>query len=142
MRDISWQTKKLLAEIESFIRNRFFTEAVERGWRTIEQDHAYKVMKVMNLIHNDILNLSEHTATHRRGRKSLMGADDKVRILLVKQLLGESNRKMMYMLVVFSAISGLFIGYKNIERFYSDAEVYDLLMVLKETLYSRYQSVP
>ena len=46
-----------------------------------------------------------------------------MKLLLIKQLVGESNRIFANMLDVFSMLSGIEISYKTVERFYSDEEV-------------------
>ena len=46
--------------------------------------------------------------------------EQKVKLLLIKQLVGKSNREFAYMLEIFSMISGIDISYKTVERLYSD----------------------
>ena len=46
-----------------------------------------------------------------------------MKLILVKQLVGESNRMFANMLDTFSMLSGVDISYKTIERLYSDDEV-------------------
>ncbi|MEM3192572.1 MAG: hypothetical protein QW292_10915 [Candidatus Parvarchaeota archaeon] len=45
-----------------------------------------------------------------------------MKLLLIKQLVGESNRMFASMLDVFTIVSGINISYKTIERLYSDEE--------------------
>ncbi len=47
--------------------------------------------------------------------------EQRVKVLLIKQLVGESNRMFAGMLIMFSLLNG--ISYKTIERLYSDEEV-------------------
>ncbi len=138
--DTERRTKQLLNEIEELIRIRIFPKInVASSWRTISQDNAFRVKKTLNLLDNDLKRLSSQVGRREgTGRKPAMSLDQKAKVLLVKQLLGESNRNMMYLLIVFSVVSGAFIGYKSMERLYFDKEVYSLLLELKDLLYIRY----
>ena len=46
-----------------------------------------------------------------------------MKLLLVKQLVGESSRMFTNVLDIFSALSGIDVPYKTVERLYSDEEV-------------------
>ena len=46
-----------------------------------------------------------------------------MKLLLIKQLVGESNRMFSNMLVIFSVLSGIDVSYKSVERLYSDLAV-------------------
>jgi transposase len=54
------------------------------------------------------------------GRPQALDLEQKVKLLLIKQLLGKSNREFAYLLNVFSLFSGIEVSYKTIERLYSD----------------------
>jgi transposase len=56
--------------------------------------------------------------------------EQKVKLLLIKQLVGKSNREFAYMLEIFSMVSGIDISYKTVERLYSDELVMMALHVL------------
>jgi len=49
--------------------------------------------------------------------------EQRVKLILIKQLVGESNRMFANMFDIFSMLSGVDISYKTIERLYSDGEV-------------------
>ena len=49
--------------------------------------------------------------------------ENMAKLLLIKQLVVESNRMFSNMLVVFSMLSGIDVSYKSVERLYSDQEV-------------------
>ncbi len=50
--------------------------------------------------------------------------EQRVKVLLIKQLVGKSNRMFACMLVVFSLLDDMDISYKKtVERLYSDEEV-------------------
>jgi len=59
----------------------------------------------------------------RTGRPDSLTLEQKVKLLLIKQLVGESNRMFANMLDVFSMLSGIEVSYKTVERLYSDEEV-------------------
>jgi len=50
--------------------------------------------------------------------QALEGLTLKQKLILIKQLVGKSNREFAYMLEMFSMIS--YISYKTVERLYSD----------------------
>ena len=123
---IEKQTRLLLFEIDDLIRIRVFPKLKKRtNWRTINQDNAYKIKKTITLLSDELERLSRQLTQSRKiGRRPVITADQKVKILLVKHLMGESNRNMVYLLVIFSVLSGIFLGYKSIERFYLDEDVH------------------
>jgi transposase len=49
--------------------------------------------------------------------------ENRVKLLLIKQLVGESNRMSSGMPVIFSMLSDIDVSYKSVERLYSDMEV-------------------
>ena len=58
-----------------------------------------------------------------KGVKPLLTLEQKVLALLLKHLIGKSNRSMAYMLILFSWLTGVSVSYKTIERLYSDEQV-------------------
>ena len=52
-----------------------------------------------------------------------LSLNQKVKLLLIKQLPGECNRMFSNMPAIFSMLSGMDISYKTVERLYSDEEV-------------------
>jgi transposase len=72
---------------------------------------------------------------HRgRGMKPSLKANEKLRLILIHQLFGKSNRNMAYMLLLFSLMTGVDVSYKTIERLYSDLEtdaaLFNLLVLI------------
>ena len=57
------------------------------------------------------------------GHPSSLTLERRVKLLLIKQPVGESNRMFANMLTVFSMISDIDVSYKTVERLYSDPEV-------------------
>ncbi len=60
---------------------------------------------------------------HGPGHPHSLTLEQRVQLLLIKQLVGESNRMFSSMLVIFSMLSGIDVSYKAVERLYSDEEV-------------------
>ena len=58
-----------------------------------------------------------------KGDKPSLNIDQRLRLLLISQLAGKSNRMMAYMTELFSVITGINKSYKTIERLYSDKEI-------------------
>ena len=137
---IESQTRQLLYEIDDLIRIRVFPKLRKHtNWRTINQDNAYKIKKTITLLSDELERLSmQITPSRKGGRRPVITTAQKVKILIVKHLIGESNRNMAYLLTIFSALSGIFLGYKSIERFYLDKDVYFLLLQLKVFIINKY----
>jgi transposase len=57
------------------------------------------------------------------GRPPSLALRQSVIILLLKELIGKSNRKMASMLALFSLLSGIDVNYKKVERLYSNYDV-------------------
>jgi len=69
-----------------------------------------------------------------KGNKSFLKPNEKLRLILIHQLFGKSNRMMSNALLLFSLMTGVDVSYKTIERLYSDEEVeialFNLLVIL------------
>lgn len=102
----------------------------ERDWRTYEEQLAQRIRIA---IHNfeplieEVIAAIQTAKIEKRGRKAELTLKQKTILLLVKHLLGRSNRDMSFMLMLFGALSGVDVSYKTVERLYSDEKV---LMVL------------
>jgi len=59
----------------------------------------------------------------KTGRPSKLLLKQKITLILLKQLIGKSNRMMSNLLDLFFMVFGIDISYKTIERLYSDEEV-------------------
>ena len=115
-----------LEEINSFlaIRYRMDHPKKERDWRTYEQEFSTRIKTAMK----DLDPLIQETVSsikviHGPGHPHSLSLDQRVKLLLIKQLVGESNRMFSNMLAVFSMLSGIDVSYKTVERLYSDDEV-------------------
>jgi transposase len=114
-----------IKDIDDFLLKQYKKSKVEnkRDWRTYEQ-------QLMNRIKGAIRNLeplidqSINIEIHRGpGRPPDLELKQRVIILLLKELFGESNRMMASMLGLFSLLSGIDVGYKTVERLYSNHDV-------------------
>ena len=52
-----------------------------------------------------------------------MKLEERVKLLLIKQFVGESNRMFSNTPTIFSMLSGIDVSYKLVERLYSNQEV-------------------
>jgi transposase len=98
----------------------------KRDWRTYEQRLAlrikFAIRELEPLVDEAIASLKLGRA-ETRGRKPELTLKQKVVLLLLKRLFPKSNREMSCMLTAFSLLTGVDVGYKTVERLYSDEEV-------------------
>ena len=115
-----------LKEIDEHIKKEYIAShpRQERDWRTYEQQFSKRIKEAMAsldpLIHEAVTTIKIEP---KPGRHDALNLEQKVKLLLVKQLVGESNRMFTNMLYIFSMISGIDVSYKTVERLYSDEEV-------------------
>ena len=95
-----------------------------REWRRYEQQFALRIRTAVNeldpLIHRVVSSIH---IVHGLGHPHSLTLEQRVRLLLIKQLAGESNRMFANMLVLHSMLSGIDVSHKTVERLYSDDEV-------------------
>lgn len=119
-----------LKEIDEHIKKEYVEShpKEDRDWRTYEQQFSKRIKEAMAsldpLIHEACSTMKIES---KPGRHDALNLEQKVKLLLVKQLVGESNRMFTNMLDIFSMLSGIDVSYKTVERLYSDEEV---IMVL------------
>jgi len=143
------QLRKTLSTLDGIIEE-YKNESPEkkRDWRTYEQrlaerlKTAYKELKP--LVQEAVQSLTIITG-ETRGTKPKLTLEQKVLILLLKHLIGKSNRDMAFMIVIFSWLTDIDISYKSVERLYSDDHVILALhnlhqLILKKKI-SKNQSV-
>ncbi|MDG7014306.1 MAG: hypothetical protein JRN11_06560 [Nitrososphaerota archaeon] len=86
----------------------------ERDWRTYEQRFARRIKEAMKavgpMVHEAVSAIITEPKT---GRPDALTLEQKVKLLLIKQLVGESNRMYANMLDVFSMVSGIDVPYKT-----------------------------
>jgi hypothetical protein len=139
-----------LKEIDEHIRKEYIEShpKKERDWRTYEQRFARRIKEAMKavdpMVHEAVSTIRTEPKT---GRPDSLTLEQKAKLLLIKQLVGESNRMHANMLDVFSMVSGIDVSYNTMERLYSDEEVAMALhnlhaLLLKKRLASVFGSHP
>ena len=97
-----------------------------RDWRTYEQRVARRLktaFKELRPLVHEAVSTIHLIKGEKRGAKPLLNLEQKVLALLLKHLIGKSNREMSFMLIIFSWLTDIDVSYKTIERLYSDQEV-------------------
>jgi hypothetical protein len=116
-----------LKEIDEHIRKMYIERQPkkERDWRTYEQRFFLRIKEAMKALDPLVHEAASTIRIEREGagRPDSLTLEQKVKLLLIKQLVGESNRMYTNMLDVFSMVSWIDVSYKTIERLYSDEEV-------------------
>ncbi|AGO60105.1 ISNCY-like element ISFac3 family transposase [Ferroplasma acidarmanus] len=115
-----------LEEINNILGKKYVQEHPEKGrnWRTYESEFSRRIktaMKELDPLIEKAVSIM-HIAKRPGHPHSLLLAQ-RVKLILIKQLVGESNRMFVNMLDIFSMLSGIDVSYKTIERLYSDNEV-------------------
>lgn len=102
----------------------------KRNWRTYEQRVAERLKvafkELKPLVHEAASSIS-FVSGETRGAKPILTVEQRTLALLIKHIIGKSNRTMSSMFVVFSLLSDIDVSYKTVERFYSDHEVIAVL---------------
>ncbi len=112
--------------LDEHIRKEYIEAHPEKGrdWRTYEQEFSKRIRDAMKaldpLIHEAVSTIRFEP---KAGRPDSLTLEQRVKLLLIKQLVGESNRMFANMLEIFSMLSGIEVSYKTVERLYSDEEV-------------------
>jgi transposase len=122
----SKEIRERLKDIDDFLLEHYKTTHPEkkRDWRTYEQqlDHRVKtaIRELEPLIEEATAKI---TIVRELGRPPQLSIKQKLTLILMKELFDRSNRNMASMLAAFSLLSGIDVGYKTLERLYSDPEV-------------------
>lgn len=98
----------------------------KRDWRTYEQQLAKRLRSAFKglkpLVQEAVLSI-QIVKCETRGADHKLTLEQRVLALLLKHLIGKSNREMSLMLIIFSWLNDIDVSYKTIERLYSDQEV-------------------
>ncbi len=95
----------------------------KRDWRTYEQQLMKRIKGAIRNL-EPLINEATNIKIHRGpGRPPELDLKQRVMILLIKELIGKSNRNMASMLDLFSLLSGIDVSYKKVERLYSNYDV-------------------
>ena len=101
-----------------------FKSSVGRNWPEYEKELSDSIRaafrNISPLIDEAVCNIH---ISKGRGSPRKLTLKQRVTLLLIKELVGHSNRMMANMLVVFSMLNDIDVSYKTIERLYSDPEV-------------------
>ena len=123
------QLKKVINSIDMELK--YYNEEVKKNWqkrdfnkyeKNLMKRIKFAIINYQSIIEKAI-NLTSTVKLETRGRKSILTLQQKVTLLLLKQLFRKSNREMEILCLVFSALTNINISYKTIERLYSDFEV-------------------
>jgi len=98
----------------------------KKDWRTEEQRVKQRLKTAFTELRplvNEAVSSIKIIRRETRGTEPKLTLEQKVLLLLLKQLIGKSNRDMSFMLALFLWLTDIDISYKSIERLYSDPEV-------------------
>lgn len=115
-----------LKELEKYLLKQYKEQhpQKEKNYAEYEKEFKRRFRRAMNNLNPLIEEATRTLKFYRaRGDKPSLRVDQKLRLLLLSQLAGKSNRMMAYMTRLFSLITGIDRSYKTIERLYSDPEV-------------------
>jgi len=118
------ETVSILDEIIDYYNKQ--SDPKKRDWRTYEQRFAERmktVFKELKPLVHEAVEMVSFPKGETRGVKPVLSVEKRVIALLIKHLIGKSNRNMSAMFVIFSLLSDVDVSYKTVERFYSDYEV-------------------
>lgn len=126
-----------LKELEDFLLEQYKERAIQKkkDYALYEKEFKQRFRKAMDNL-NPLIEQSTTTLKfyRARGDKPSLKVEQKIRLLLLSQLAGKSNRMMAYMTRLFSLITGIDRSYKTIERLYSDpmveASLFNLWMLI------------
>lgn len=115
-----------LRELENYLLEQYKKQHIQqkRDWAEYEKDFRKRFRTAMESL-GPLIEKATRTLKFYRGKgdKPSLKIDQRLRLLLISQLAGKSNRMMAYMTRLFSLITGIDKSYKTIERLYSDKEV-------------------
>jgi len=102
----------------------------KRDWKTYEQRHYARIKACFSELRpliNEAVDSIKILKTEKRGNEPKLSLEQKINLLLLKQLCIKSNRNMAGMVVLFTCLTSIDISYKTIERLYSDPLVHIVL---------------
>jgi len=107
--------------IVNFYRKKYSKDN-KRDWRTYEQRLALRIQKATRELEPIVKEAYSiiKVSKSKRGRPEKVPITKKVIVLLLKDIFQLSNRKMANMLAMFTALTGIELSYKSVERVYSN----------------------
>ena len=123
----SKEIRDRLREIDLYLLDKYKLEhpEKERDYAKYEIIFMKRIKKVMKNLYPIIDEATKNIkVVKKKGRHKSLNPKQKLTLLLIKQLVGKSNRMMAYMLDIFSMMNRVDVSYKSVERLYSDEESY------------------
>lgn len=127
--------KKLDIEIEKYKDENPWKD--KRDWRSYEDELYNRILQAIygyELFIDKAINILNYDEKNTIGRPPSLTLKQKCILLLLKQLIGKSNREMALLTLVFSALTKVNISYKTIERLYSDDKVSSVFNILHKEI--------
>jgi len=133
------QIRRKLWQLDKFIladyRKRSEEQREKPDTAKYEKEFKKRIKKAIKILKPITDEATKGLRVYRgKGIKSRLKPNEKLRLILIHQLFGKSNRIMSNMLLLFSLMTGVDVSYKTIERLYSDEEVeialFNLLVIL------------
>lgn len=114
-----------LNDLENYLLEKYKKEHLKKeiDYTEYEKEFRQRFRNAMDELPLLIAKAASTQFYRGRGDKSSLNIQDRLRLLLISQLAGKSNRMMAYMTQLFAVITGINRSYKTIERLYSDKEV-------------------
>jgi len=116
--------KKLDEEIKTYKDENPWKD--KRDWRTYEDELYNRILQAIygyEFFIDKAIKILDYNEKNTLGRPPSLTLKQKCTLLLLKQLIGKSNREMALLTLVFSALTKVNVSYKSIERLYSDDKV-------------------
>ena len=116
-----WRFKLDLDKLIEYYRGKYSVKT-ERDWEKYEREYRNRMVTAVRELRPIIKEATVTLVGNIRhiGRPSKISMEDKVILLLLKDIFDTSNRKTSKLLPLFDGLSELFITYKTVERLYSD----------------------
>jgi transposase len=121
------QVRELISILDDIVEDyKLKSDEKKRDWRTYEQRLAKRLkeaFKELKPLVGEATSAISIMKREKRGLKPQLTLEQKVLAILLKHLVGKSNRSMSAMLTLFMWLTDIDVSYKSIERLYSDKEV-------------------
>lgn len=118
-----------IKEVEKYILKKYQEESKKklkskkRDYPQYERDFMIRIKFVIRNLEPLIKDACKIKVCRAKGHPPKLTLEQRMRVFLIKTLVDKSNRNMAYMLDLFCLISGIEIGYKTVERLYSNQDL-------------------
>lgn len=115
-----------LKELEEFLLEKYKEQAQQKkkDYAEYEKEFKKRFRRAMDNLEPLIEQSTKNFRFYRgKGAKPSLKLNQRLRLILISQLAGKSNRMMAYITRLFLLLTGINRSYKTIERIYSDQEV-------------------